>query len=203
MPGIHLIVSLETQLIVFPFDSLRHVIKAFLTSCASLSSPPADKHWHIVTRVWWTACVLPLNIPRQVILSATRKLFPCFMRTRDAKSVCLRLWPQASSGFSAFYPQPLAVRCWPCKTFRYAWSKWGQGGGRTTLAIVCLCMTGNLEHAIRGVVLQSSAAVLIWCLSAKRTVHFRRHRLIFLRETKLCAMDWTFFIRHFGDGIKI
>lgn len=29
------------------------------------------------------------NALREVILSAMRKLFPCFIRTRDAKSICL------------------------------------------------------------------------------------------------------------------
>lgn len=53
------------------------------------------------------------------------------------------------------------VRYWPNKTLWYAWLKWGQRMGSLDDASHCMCvlmcLTGNLEHAIKWVVLPSSS----------------------------------------------
>lgn len=55
------------------------------------------------------------------------------------------------------------VRYWPNKTLWYAWLKWGQGMGSLDDASHCMCvlmcLTGNLEHAIKWVVLPSSSCL--------------------------------------------
>lgn len=90
-----------------------------------------------------------------------RKLLPCFMRARDAKSRHLRLTPGSNLGSLLSARSGFAIRCRPNETFRCAWSKRGQGRGRMmpVIVFVHVWLTGNLEHVIRGVVLLSSACV--------------------------------------------
>lgn len=86
------------------------------------------------------------NIQNVVILRTIRKLLSCYMWFQDARRILFVLVLWFATGL---------IKLW------YAWLKWGQGMGSLDDASHCMCvlmcLTGNLEHAIKWVVLPSSS----------------------------------------------